>query len=391
MVHWQNWSGKLESTAHSIQFLRTEEDTCALAEHANDNGLVIRAAGATHSHAPLVKTTGIVADLQGLSGVMSTETADNSAWIWAGSRIFTLGRPLHEAGLALHNQGDIDQQAIAGATATGTHGTGPKLKNLSAAVRGMTIATASGELITTSPDRNPDIFTAARQHLGAFGIVTRIKLELEPAYRLREHTWQADLDELLENWSEHAEQNRHFEFFWYPQEDRGQAKTINPTTDEPEYPLAAEGARCGWSYEVLPNHRPHKHTEMEYSVPKEHGAACMREIQSLLTNQFSDIAWPIEYRTLAADDVWLSTAYERDTVTISVHQDVRLDDEVYFRACEEIFLSFQGRPHWGKVNYLNAAQMSERHPRWEQWWQIRDELDPRGTFLNDYLRGLQPA
>ena len=117
----------------------------------------------------------------------------------------------------------------------------------------------------------------------------------------------------------------------------------------------------------------------------------MREIQSLLTNEFPDIAWPVEYRTLAADDVWLSTAYERDTVTISVHQDVRLDDEAYFRACEEVFLSFQGRPHWGKVNYLNAAQMAQRHPRWQEWWQVRDGLDPHGTFLNEYLRGLQPT
>jgi FAD/FMN-containing dehydrogenase len=375
----------------SIQFIRSEQDACALAKHADENQLVVRGAGATHSHAPLVKTKGIVADLQGLSGVVSTDMEDHSAWVWAGTRIFALGRPLHDAGLALHNQGDIDQQAIAGATATGTHGTGPSLKNLSAAVRGMTIATASGDLLTVTPDQNPAVFSAARQHLGAFGLVTRIKLELEPAYRLKEHTWQANLDDLLANWVQHAAQNRHFEFFWYPQEDRGQAKTINRTSDEPQYPLAAEGERCGWSYEVLPNHRPNKHTEMEYSVPSEHGPACMREIQSLLTNEFRDIAWPVEYRTLAADDVWLSTAYERDTVTISVHQDVRLDDEAYFRACEEVFLSFQGRPHWGKVNYLNAAQMAQRHPRWQEWWQVRDRLDPHGTFLNEYLRGLQPT
>jgi L-gulonolactone oxidase len=97
----------------------------------------------------------------------------------------------------------------------------------------------------------------------------------------------------------------------------------------------------------------------------------------------------VEYRTLAADDVWLSTAYQRPTVTISVHQDVHEDDEPYFRACEEIFLGYSGRPHWGKVHYLGAAQLSRAHPRWTDWWQVRDRVDPHGVFMNDYLDQLR--
>ena len=115
----------------------------------------------------------------------------------------------------------------------------------------------------------------------------------------------------------------------------------------------------------------------------------MNEIRRLLATRFTDVAWPVEYRTLAADDVWLSTAYERPTVTISVHQDVREDDEPYFRACEEIFLAYDGRPHWGKVNYLSGQQLAERHPRWADWWRVRDSVDPQGTFLNDYLQNIR--
>lgn len=391
MAHWQNWSGKITARPTDIHFIRSEEDACALAQHATSQGLSLRAAGATHSHAPLVRTEGIVADTRGLSGVISTDPDSRSAWVWAGSRIFSLGHQLHAAGLSLQNQGDIDEQAIAGAVATGTHGTGLTLRNLSSAVLGMKVANANGELVTISPSDHPEVFTAARQHLGAFGIVTQLHLQLRESYRLREYTWQASLDELLESSPTHIADNRHFEFFWYPQEDRGQAKTINETDDPAVYPLAGEGERCAWSYEVLPNYRPHKHTEMEYSVPAGNGRQCMSDIRKLLKTEFPDITWPVEYRTLAADDVWLSTAYERPTVTISVHQDVREDDEPYFRACEEIFLQHEGRPHWGKVDYLSGEQLAHCHPRWDEWWQIRDGFDPAGTFLNPYLQEIRPA
>ena len=388
MVRWQNWSGKLNANARGIHFLRSEEDACAIASMARTEGVSVRAAGATHSHAPLVANDGYIVDARGLSGLISTDHEQQRAWVWAGSRIFSLGHALHGEGLALFNQGDIDEQAIAGATATGTHGTGKDLKNLSAAVLGYRIATSCGELIDI--DSSHPTFPAIRQHLGAFGIVTRVHLQLRDAYRLKEATWEANLDDLLSESDQMIANNRHFEFFWYPQEDNGRAKTINETKEPAVYPISEEGTRCAWNYEVLPNYRPHKHTEMEYSIPAERGAECMEAIRRLLRDDFPDVQWPVEYRTLAADDVWLSTAYERDTVTISVHQDVRLDEEPYYRACEEVFSSFGGRPHWGKVNYLGGEQLRERHPMWDEWWRLRDEFDPTETFLNPYLKGIRP-
>jgi FAD/FMN-containing dehydrogenase len=99
--------------------------------------------------------------------------------------------------------------------------------------------------------------------------------------------------------------------------------------------------------------------------------------------------FPIEYRTVAADDVWLSVAYERPTVTISLHMDAREDDEPLFRAAESLFTTFEGRPHWGKVHYRTGAEMASLHPRWDDWWDARDTLDPGGVFLNDALRRLR--
>ncbi len=391
MPRWRNWSGKLASRPASLHFLRSEADAAALAASAASAGSRIRVAGATHSHAPLViNDDGVIADIGGLSGVIETDVGLGRAVVWAGSRIYSLGNALNQRGLAFANQGDIDQQAIVGATATGTHGTGVTLRNFSAQVLGLRLVLASGDVVDASAEENAELWQAARLHLGAFGIVTRLTLAVRSRYRLREQSWDSTLDEVLADCDKLVPDNRHFEFFWYPQDDRAVVKIINETEDEAEYPLAAEGSRCAWSHEVLPNHRPVAHTEMEYSVPAERGIACMREIRDLLRNRFPDVAWPVEYRTLAADDVWLSTAYERDTVTISVHLGMDEDDEPYFRACEEIFLAHDGRPHWGKVHYLDGGTLARIHPRWAEWWRVRDAWDPKDTFLNAYLTSLRP-
>ena len=128
---------------------------------------------------------------------------------------------------------------------------------------------------------------------------------------------------------------------------------------------------------------------MEYSIPSEAGPACVRAIRELIRRDFDGLVWPLEYRTIAPDDIWLSTAYQRPTVTISVHQGIDRDDTPLFRACEEIFRAFGGRPHWGKVHYLGADALAASYERWEEWWRVRDRYDPDGVYLNDYLEGLR--
>lgn len=390
MPSWNNWSGRHKSRPESLHFLRSEEDACALAKFARNNNRTLRVAGSGHSHSELIPNDSIVADASGLSGIISIDSQEKSAWVWAGSKIYALGRPLHDAGLALKNQGDIDRQAIAGACATGTHGTGKDLQNLSSAVLGFTIATANGELMTCDENQNADIWTAGRLSLGAFGIMTRLKLQLTDCYKLRESGFQATYEALADRIPELIETNERFEFFWYPRTDEATVKVINRTDGDPVYPLADEGSRVAWNYEVLPSHRPHFHTEMEYSIPAEDGPECLSRIRDLLRKDFPDVAWPVEYRTVAADDVWLSMAYGRPTVTISVHQDVRLDESAYYEACERIFLSYGGRPHWGKVNYLDSETHAAIHPKWREWWRVRDQIDPDKNFLNDYLNSLSP-
>lgn len=390
MAYWQNWSGRQVSKPDLLSFVRSERDAVALVNQCAADNKTIRVAGAGHSHSPLVINEDVVVDVSGLSGVLDVDVHSQQAWIRAGSHIFSLGIQLHEHGLALKNQGDIDRQLLSGAVSTGTHGTGKDLKNISASVTSLELILASGDVVRCSPGVESELFEVARLSLGAVGLITKIQMQLRESNVIREKGWTAEFDDIHGDIENLIAGNERFEFFWYPGTDEVVVKTINETSDLPVYPLAEEGKRHAYSFEVLPSHRPVPHTEMEYSIPLEAGPACFAEIRRLLVNDFPAVKWPVEYRTVAADDIWLSMAFGRPTVTISVHQDVKEDEESYYRACEEIFLSYGGRPHWGKVNYLTADQLSRLYAHWEDWWHIRNRYDPSGVFLNDYLRHIQP-
>jgi FAD/FMN-containing dehydrogenase len=385
VAHWSNWSGRITAQPREIARAACEDDVVAAVRRAGGSGAALRCLGAGHSHAPLVATPGTVLDTEDLAGVVGVDAARGEATLRAGTRLSALGAPLRAAGVALHNQGDIDRQAIAGAIATGTHGTGRELQNLSAGVRALRVVLASGEVVVCSAQREPHLFQVARLSLGAVGVATELTLSVRPAYKLAERMWLEPLDEVLSRADTLARETRHFEFFWMPGSARAACKALAETDAEPVYPLAGEGARCAWSYEVLANDRPDKHSEMEYSLPVAHGPACFAALRARIERDFPALRWPLEYRTLAADDLWLSTASGRATATISVHQGVDAPDEPLFRACEEIFAAHEGRPHWGKVHYRTGAELASLYPHWGDWWRARDHYDPDGLFLNPYL------
>ena len=390
MAEWQNWSGRLRAQPARIFSPTNEAALIQAVEHAHETASPIGMMGASHSHSPLVPTDGVLMDLKDFSEVLEVHLQEGWARIQAGARISALGLPLRKSGAALLNQGDIDRQTLGGAVATGTHGTGTTLQNLSASVLKARLILADGSAVECSADQEPELFEVVRLGLGAVGIVTELTLQIRPAYRLQERLWLEELDTVLERIDELTQDHRHFEFFWMPGSGRAACKTLVETDEEPIYPLAEEGKRRAWSYEVLANERNDRHSEMEYSVPEEHGPACLQEIRKMLGRDFPDLAWPVEYRTLREDDLWISSARGRPTVTLSVHQGVDQPDEALFRACETIFRQYDGRPHWGKAHFMTGRDFARIHPRWQDWWRIRDQYDPDQLFLNPHLHELRP-
>ena len=389
MAEWTNWSGKLSAEPRRVVQVGTVDAIRSELLAARDGGWSVRTAGTAHSHYPLLPTDGVILDTRPLSGLVSVDKDAMTATFRAGTKIHACGRPLLEHGLGLLNQGDIDQQSVGGAIATGTHGTGIHLGSFSSAVTELSVLLVDGSVVTCGPDVETDLFEAARLSLGAVGVVLEVTLQVREAYRLEEQRWLEPFESVMERIEELTTATRHFEYFWYPGQDRAICKSIDITEKPSQYPLGDEGQRLAWGFEVLPNQRLDPHTEMEYSIPTEHGPSCVADIKHLLSSSYPDVVWPIEYRTVAADDVWLSPARGRATVTVSIHEDVQRDETAYYRAAESVFRSYEGRPHWGKVHYLSTEDLAGDYDRWQDWWHVRDGVDPTGVLLNDALRELR--
>jgi L-gulonolactone oxidase len=142
------------------------------------------------------------------------------------------------------------------------------------------------------------------------------------------------------------------------------------------------------SHRIFASPRAVKFQEMEYSIPREHFAKVMGEIEGCINHHRFRVNFPLECRFVKGDDIWLSPCYGRDSASISVHMFKGMPYEVYFRAIEALFRRYEGRPHWGKMHTLDAAALAGLYPRWEDFRRVRTALDPRGIFLNDYLRRL---
>jgi len=368
-----------------------EPEIQALVREAASQGRVLRVVGTGHSFTPLVESDGLVVSLDRFAGIDSIDAASQEARIRGGTKLHALGAPLREAGLAMRNLGDIDVQSLAGALSTGTHGTGPSLANLPSQLRALRLICGSGEELECSGEIEPDLFHAARVSLGALGVITTVTLGLVPAYRLHERIWRTDLDTVMAQLDEHVTANRHFEFFWFPRHDFAELKALNPSSAAPSTLPDREGERIGWSADVLPSARDLKFNEMEYAVPAADGPACMKALAERIRARHPEVSWPVEYRTLAADDAWLSPAHGRDTVTISVHQDGRHPFRAFFSDVEDIFREFAGRPHWGKIHTRSAAELQSLYEHWDDFHAVRRRVDPGGVFLNRYLRELFDA
>lgn len=393
---WRNWSGSVRCSPTQIAVPRDETTLAAVV--AAGSGTV-RVAGSGHSFTPLCATDGTLISLEALTGLIETDAQAGTATVWAGTRIADLGEPLLAAGFGMANMGDIDRQALAGAVSTGTHGTGRTLGSICSQVAGLRLVLADGSLLDCSPTQEPEVFTAARVAIGALGVLARITLRVLPAYKLHERTWPLRFEACVEQMTDLIASNRHVEFFWSPRDDACAMKTLNPT-DAPvgviAPPQPAEGRMVrylgpeyvDWSHRVFPSERTLLFNEMEFAVPEVAGPACLREIRRLMQTRYPDVIWPIEYRTVRADDIPLSPAYGRATVTISIHQAAELPHEPFFRDAEAIFRSHAGRPHWGKLHSHTARELQALYPEFDAFRAVRERLDPHGRFLNDHLRTL---
>jgi len=399
---WTNWVGNQSFSPASIATPRDEDEVAALVRQAADRGQGVRVAGAGHSFTPVVQTDGLLLDLSALRGVVGTDAAAKRATALPGTLIRDFYAPLWESGLALRNQGDIDTQQIAGAVATGTHGSGTRYTSLSGVVRGVRLVTATGD-VREIDETDLDLLHAAQVSVGMLGVVTRLELEVTDAYRLREHVSLRTWDDVMEHWDQLVDEHRHFGMFWLPTEESGALYNLDghgerladqcyvKVYDEvgPDVPdVDTVGRRVDRCYRIFPMvYDPNFH-ELEYFVALDRAAEALHAMRELMQRSLPDSVYPLEVRTVGADDAFLSPQYRTPTVVISVSGTPGTDYWAYLRSVDALLAGFDARVHWGKLHFMTPERLHELYPRADDFIALRRELDPHGMFLNDHLRPL---
>ncbi|MGH2481402.1 MAG: FAD-binding protein, partial [Ktedonobacteraceae bacterium] len=219
---WHNWSSSVKSTPRDIVKPASQDELARLIGRYSSEGRRVRVVGAGHSFSPLVHTNDVLISLDHMQGIVSLDAEKSQVTIWGGTKLHRLGDDLLARGFAQENLGDIDVQSIAGAISTGTHGTGITFGTIPTQVVGLTLVTASGEILECSEELHPEIFKAAQTSFGALGIIARVTLRLVPAKRLHYVGRRERLSSILANLERYKQENTHFEFFWLPNTDWAQ-------------------------------------------------------------------------------------------------------------------------------------------------------------------------
>lgn len=413
---WSNWSGSVSANA-ALARPQSEDELAALVRSAHK----LRATGAGHSFMPLCESGELIVSLDDIAGAIHIATDRRTARIPAGWSIRRLTAALWEEGLALGNQGDVNPQSLAGAMATGTHGTGVNLGSLSTFARGFRLVGADGEARWCDADINADLFQAQRLSLGLFGVATEIEVAVVPAFHLAERIEKRRWAEVRESYDELTRQHRHVEFWFFPHSDHVILKTLDPcdpcdppptTTDMEEAtfrrildisarlpfltpPLqrlmmksGISGRRRGPAHSIFPSDRTLRFEEMEYEMPRAAGLEALEEVVGWIRRGRLPVTFPFEYRVVAADDIWMSPMNAGPVAAISMHQYAKMPWRNLFADAEAIFRGAGGRPHWAKRHTLNRADVAALYPMAGRYTAVRRAADPHGKFLNPHLESL---
>ena len=423
---WSNWTGDQMCRPAEFRRPRDHDELAAALNRARERGWSVRVAGAGHSFTDGVLTDGMLLSLDRMNGVVDVDASTGAARVEAGITLYDLNDRLHERGLALENLGDIAVQSLAGATATGTHGTGATYRNLSANILSIELMLADGSTVELDEASDPDGWRAARVGLGALGVVTAMTIRTVPSFTLRAVDGTQPLEEVFEQLDMLVDSNEHFEFYTFPHSKTAWTRVNNRVDDEPRprsrasawfhemflvntmfglvcrtgrrFPrlipslnrlsaaLSGGGERIDRSYKIFASPRHVRFTESEYAIPRQHAVQVIRAIHETIDRNGYDVPFPMEVRFVAPDDAFLSPSFGRDTSYVSVHMFEGMEWEPYFRSVQSIMREVEGRPHWGKRHFEEASDLRRLYPEWDRFGAIRKRLDPDGRFTNDHLR-----
>jgi xylitol oxidase len=409
-----NWAGNLEyGTDHLYAAKSLEQVQEFVKKQAK-----LKVLGSRHCFNNIADSKDGFLSLKPLDEIVSLDAQARTVTVDGGITYGQLAPLLHEKGFALHNLASLPHISVAGACSTATHGSGEKNGNLATAVSGLELVTASGDVVKLSRQRDGDFLKGAVVGLGALGVITKVTLDIQPAYLMRQHVYEGlpfaamkeHFDEiqasaysvsLFTDW-----QNGRFSEVWLKSRvEKGQTSEAKPEffgaklatkNLHPIAELSAEncteqmGVPGPW-YERLPHFRmgftpsAGKELQSEYFVPRQHAVEAILAIERL-RDQITPHLLITEIRAIAADDLWMSPCYKQPCVTI--HFTWKQDWPAVSKllpAIEKELAPFQARPHWGKLFTTSPKELRAIYTKMPQFIALAAKFDPQGKFRNHFL------
>ncbi|GAB3071605.1 D-arabinono-1,4-lactone oxidase [Pedococcus soli] len=403
----RNWSGNVTYRAERVERPRSVPELQELVAGAGR----VRALGSRHSFTALADTEGVLVCTSELvdpaaPGAVVVDAEAGTATVPGGASYGVVAAELERQGWALASLASLPHISVAGAVATGTHGSGDRTGSLSAAVAGLELVTADGALLRVS--RGDGGFDGSVVALGALGVVTRVTLDVEPTYLVRQDVFtgvpwsvvEADLDAITgaadsvslftrfddtavrQVWCKSRGADSPTDFFGSPRATR----VMHMLDGAPTESVTDQTGTPGPWLERLPHFRleftPSRGAELqsEYLVPRRNALTAMEGLRRLQP-VFGPVLQNAEIRTVASDPLWLSGSHDEDVV--GFHFTWELDEAGVYGVLpdiEAVLLPLGGRPHWGKCFVAAAADLAPMYPRWDDFQRLRDSLDPERKF-----------
>lgn len=411
-THCENWAGHIPYCATHYHMPETIAEVQAIVAAASK----VRVIGARHSFNHIHDCPEVILSLAKLDNTVHIDHARHTATVSAGITYRELCPQLQQAGYALHNLASLDHITVIGACMTATHGSGDTHGNLATVVSALEMVTAAGDLVTLSREKDGEHFLGAVVALGALGVVTKVTLDLVPSFLLQQDIYEKlPITQLSDQFDAIMSAGYSVSLFpdwqhdwintvWVKQQLADvrpldvppqfygatlapRERPIDPASDRVSTPIGQPGP---W-HERLPHFylkdplRQGNELQSEYFVPRHHAVAAMQAVAGFRA-PLASILQITEVRTVAADQLWLSPAYEQDIVGIHFNWQHNWPAVQQFLPTLEATLApFQPRPHWGKLFQMKPAQVQAGYPRLADFQALARAYDPQGKFRNAFL------
>lgn len=412
-MNHKNWAGNITYSTDKVHYPATVEQVQEVVQKSSK----IKGLGSRHSFNTIADNTASQVSLGAMNKVLSLDTAAHTVTVEGGMRYGELAPYLHDNGYAIPNLASLPHISIAGACATATHGSGLNNGNLATAVSALELVNAAGQVVSISREKDRELLNGAVVNLGALGIFTKLTLDLQPTFNMKQVVYRnlpmGELGQgfmavmgsgysvsLFTTW-----RNQTIDQVWVKSMEKGDASVAAPAfygakpATQKMHPLAELSAEhateqlgtTGAWYERLPHFKmgfmPSAGEELqsEYFVPLEHAYEAMVALEKL-HEKITPHLFVSEIRTIAADELWMSPCYKK--ACMAFHFTWKQEWEAVKNVLpliEEALAPFNAVPHWGKLFTMAPSVLQSRFSKLTDFRQLIHQYDPHGKFSNEYL------